>query len=140
MKGLSPATLATGVLLARISPGHLNRLRWDMNKLKCASLLLAGGLAITLPGLLPAQDPGQSPRSQEQSQAPDNQSTMNTFAGKVTKGQNGSLVLEDVTKSSSYSLDNQKLAKKFEGKAVVVTGTLDASNNIIHVKKIELAA
>jgi len=104
-----------------------------MNKLKCASLLLAGGLAITLPGLLPAQDPGQSPRSQEQSQAPDNQSTMNTFAGKVTKGQNGSLVLEDVTKSSSYSLDNQKLAKKFERKAAVDTGTLDASNNIIGI-------
>jgi hypothetical protein len=48
--------------------------------------------------------------------------------------------LEDATKSSSYSLDNQKLAKKFEGKNVVVTGTLDANNNLIHVKKIELAA
>jgi len=37
-------------------------------------------------------------------------------------------------------LDNQALAKKYEGKNVVVTGTLDEANNILHVKRIDLAA
>jgi hypothetical protein len=105
-----------------------------------ASLLLAGGLSFGLPSALRSQDPGRSPATQEQQQTPDAQDSMNTFTGKVTKGTNGGLVLEDATKGASYSLDNQKLAKKFEGKNVVITGTLDANNNLIHVKKIELAA
>jgi hypothetical protein len=105
-----------------------------------ASLFLAGGLSFGLPVALLAQDPGRSPATQEQQQTPEAQDALNTFAGKVARGTNGGLVLEDATKGASYSLDNQKLAKKFEGKNVVVTGTLDANNNLIHVKKIELAA
>jgi hypothetical protein len=104
-----------------------------------ASLLMAGALSSRLPPTMQAQDPGRAPITQEKEQMPDDQNSVNTFAGKVTKGSNGGLVLEDGTKGASYALDNQKLAKKFEGKNVVVTGTLDANNNMIHVKKIELA-
>ena len=105
-----------------------------------ASLILAGGLSLSAPACLLAQDPGRAPLTQEQAQTQDAQSTMNSFSGKVTKGENGKFMLEDVTKSSSYTLDDQKTAKKFVGKSVVVTGTLDQNTNIIHVKKIELAA
>ena len=41
--------------------------------------------------------------------------------------------------SSSYYLDDAKSPRKYEGKDVVVTGTLDAANNTIHVQKIEAA-
>jgi hypothetical protein len=41
--------------------------------------------------------------------------------------------------SSSYYLDHTKAARKYEGKDVLVTGTLDAANNTIHVQKIEAA-
>ncbi|HXT24555.1 MAG TPA: DUF5818 domain-containing protein [Candidatus Eisenbacteria bacterium] len=106
-----------------------------------ASALLAGALSLTVPSLLAVQEPTQSPQDQGQSQQRDNgQATENSFAGRITKGNSGKFMLEDASKSTSFALDNQKLAKKFEGKNVVVTGTLDQANNILHVKKIELAA
>ena len=62
-----------------------------------------------------------------------------TFSGKISMS-NGKYVLEDSTSKMSYVLDNQKKAKQFEGKSVMVTGTLDTNKNMIHVKKIEAAA
>jgi Protein of unknown function (DUF5818) len=59
--------------------------------------------------------------------------------GRITKANNGKLRLEDPSTLTSFALDNQKLAKKYAGKNVVVTGTLDEANNILHVRKIELA-
>ena len=106
-----------------------------------ASALLAGALTLTVPGAMAKQEPTQSPQDQGQSQQRDNgQATENSFAGRITKGSNGKFMLEDTSRSTSFALDDQKLAKKFEGKNVVVTGTLDETNNILHVKKIELAA
>jgi hypothetical protein len=52
---------------------------------------------------------------------------------------NGKYVLEDLTEKTSYLLDDQKSAKKYEGKTVVVTGTLDNVSNTIHVQKIATA-
>lgn len=40
---------------------------------------------------------------------------------------------------TSYQLDDQKKAQPYQGKRVVVTGTLDADNNVIHVQAIEEA-
>jgi len=105
-----------------------------------AAVLLADAFSCA-PSLTATQEPSQSPQDQGQSQQRDNgQATKNSFAGRITKGNNGKFMLEDASKSISFALDNQKLAKKFEGKNVVVTGTLDETNNILHVKKIELAA
>jgi hypothetical protein len=64
----------------------------------------------------------------------------NSFTGRIAKANNGKLILEDPSTRTSFALDNQKLAKKYEGKSVVVTGTLDEANNILRVKKIEPAA
>lgn len=117
-------------------------------KSKRVTLFLPALLASALPlaaTILP-QDPGGPPypnpprqsRPQDQPQNKD-QSELKTFAGKITKS-NGKYVLEDPTVSTPYYLDDVKSAKKFEGKNVVVTGTLDAANRTIHVQKIESAA
>jgi hypothetical protein len=68
-----------------------------------------------------------------------NQVEARTFAGTITKS-NGKYVLEDPTTKTPFSLDDQKTARQFAGKSVVVTGSLDPSKNIIHVQKIESAA
>lgn len=86
------------------------------------------------------QQSQQQSQQQDQQPADPTQSPSNSFSGKITKSDDGKFVLQDATKSSMYALDNQKLAKKFAGKNVVVTGTLDASNNLIHVEKIEASA
>jgi hypothetical protein len=106
-----------------------------------AAAWLAGVLSLTAPSLVATQEPTQSPQDQGQSQQRDNgQATENSFAGRITKGKNGKFMLEDAAKSTSFALDNQKLAQKFKGKNVVITGTLDEANHVLHVKKIELAA
>ena len=103
--------------------------------------LLAGIVSLLVPSLMALQEPAQSPQDQGQSQQRDNgQATENSFAGRITKGSKGKLMLVDPSKNTSLLLDNQTLAKKYEGKNVVVTGTLDETNNILHVKKIALAA
>jgi hypothetical protein len=108
-----------------------------------ASALLAGALSLAVPALVDGQEPRESPQNQSSTQARDNgQATTaeNSFTGRITKANNGKLMLEDPSTRTSFTLDNQKLAKKYEGKNVVVTGTLDEANNVLHVKKIDLAA
>lgn len=107
-------------------------------------LLLATALPLAAATL--TQDPGGPPypspprQSQPQGQTQNrDQPEVKTFTGKITKS-NGKYVLEDPTASSSYYLDDVQSAKKFEGKNVLVTGTLDAANRTIHVQKIESAA
>ncbi len=86
------------------------------------------------------QDPPPPRQSQTRDQSPNkDQSEVKTFAGKITRS-NGRYALEDPSASNPYYLDDAKSAKKYEGKNVVVTGTLDAANRIIHVQKIESAA
>jgi hypothetical protein len=70
---------------------------------------------------------------------PDNESQAKTFTGTITKA-NGKYVLQEATGGTSYQLDDQTNAKKYSGKSVLVTGTLDASTNTIRVQKIEASA
>jgi len=110
------------------------------------SLLLASAL-LPLAAVASPRDTNDSShravifQSQSRSQNPSqsqNESDAKTFTGKITKS-NGRYVLEDQSMNSSYYLDDTKAAQKFEGKNVVVTGTLDAQNRTIHVQKIEAA-
>jgi NAD-dependent DNA ligase len=78
-----------------------------------------------------------SSQNQKQTQS-DRQAEVKTFAGTVTFS-NGKYVLEDPSAKRSYYLDDEKAAKKFEGKMVVVTGTLDSASYTIRVQKIEAA-
>ncbi len=81
------------------------------------------------------QQPGPQQQDQQQSK---------TFQGKIMKLQDGKYAL--VTgqtaqgQMSGHFLDNQDDAKKYEGKQVKVTGTLEVASNTIHVTKIEEAA
>jgi len=64
------------------------------------------------------------------------------FKGKILKS-DGRFVLEESSNGGNYGtylLDDQATAKKYEGQRVVVTGTLDAPHNTIHVRKIEAVA
>ena len=78
-----------------------------------------------------------SSQNQKQTQG-ERQAEVKTFAGTVTFS-NGKYVLEDPSAKRSYYLDDEKAARKFEGKMVVVTGTLDSASYTIRVQKIEAA-
>jgi len=67
------------------------------------------------------------------------QPIIQTFLGTITKAGN-QFMLDDEVSKSSYQLDDQDTARKFSGKKVKVTGTLDATNNIIRVQSIEATA
>ncbi len=83
-----------------------------------------------------AQNP-DVPQSQQEPGTSDSDTQM--FGGRITKS-NGAYVLRASSGKTSFMLDDQKTAKHYEGKIVVVTGTMDKINNLIHVQKIEAVA
>ncbi len=112
------------------------------------ALILAAALCVFTPGLAAqssdnAQQPGQQQQAQQPGQQQQTQQENKTFTGKVVKVQNGQFAL--VTgqtpegKLAGHFLDNQDEAKKYEGKQVTVTGTLDVASNTIHVANIQAA-
>ena len=102
-------------------------------------------MALLLPAepLLPAKNPGPRDlhRRQETREPPRaaDPNGVKSYAGKITKS-NGQYMLQDLASSNAYLLDDQKAAKKYDGKTVLVTGVLDKKNNTIHVKRIQAAA
>jgi len=99
-----------------------------------AAVLCAFTPGLAAQGSNNKQDQGQQEQTEPQGK---------TFAGKIMKLQDGNYVLVTGQTSdghlSGHFLDNQDEAKKYEGKQVKVTGTLEAANNTIHVTKIEAA-
>jgi len=67
------------------------------------------------------------------------QPQVQTFTGMITKS-GDKFLFSDASSNASYMLDDQQAARKFDGKKVKVTGTLDAANNLIRVQSIELAS
>jgi uncharacterized protein YdeI (BOF family) len=63
---------------------------------------------------------------------------LSTFTGTIMKT-GDQFVFTDESSKSSYQLDDQQSASKFDGKKVKIIGTLDASNNTIRVQSIEAA-
>lgn len=64
------------------------------------------------------------------------QPEVETFIGTVLKsGEN--FVLSDSATKTRYTLDDTRKARPFEGKTVIVTGTLDNGSNLIHVQAIQ---
>jgi hypothetical protein len=62
-----------------------------------------------------------------------------TFTGTILKsGEN--FVLSDTATKARYLLDNQDMARPYEGKSVKVTGTIDVANNMIHIETIDEVA
>lgn len=95
----------------------------------------------------PPPEQQQAPPDQGQQAAPGQQSQdqqqSKTFAGKIMKLQNGQFALvtgqTPTGQMAGHFLDDQDNAKKYEGKQVKVTGTLEVASNTIHVTKIEAA-
>ena len=83
-------------------------------------------------GGLPGSPADRQQREQEQQQQPQ----AKTFTGKISKS-GEKFVLEEETLRMTFQLDDAKKAQPYQGKRVVVTGTLDAQNNVIHVQAIE---
>ena len=108
--------------------------------LALAALILVVGVqlnAAPVPALnifVVAQQDAPQPQSD-----PQKASDVKVFTGKVMQA-NGQYVLMDSTTQTTYALDDQEKAKQFEGKAVKVTGTFEASGNLIHISNIEPAA
>ena len=104
---------------------------------RAVPLLMAAVLCAFTPGLLAQSGSSQAPPQQSDQQS-------KTFSGKIMKLEDGKYAL--VTgqtpqgQMSGHFLDDQEQAKKFEGKQVKVTGTLEIASNTIHVTKIEEAA
>ena len=72
----------------------------------------------------------------------EDESQVKEFKGKILKSEDR-FVLEESSNGGNYGtylLDDQAAAKKYEGQRVLVTGTLDATHNTIHVRKIEAVA
>ena len=82
------------------------------------------------------QDSKTAIQSQQDEQ--NKQAAVKTFTGVIAKS-GEKFVLRDGSSNAAYQLDDQDNASKFEGKKVRVTGTLDGSNNTIHVQAIDAA-
>jgi len=122
-----------------------------MKTLNWGIMILAAGLtwisASAQSAPTPSQDPNMRPsptqptQSQSDASATSRDSTMQgqAFTGTIVKGDDGYMLQND-TKSTAYKLDDAKMAKKFSGKSVRVTGSLDASSRTIHVTDIQAAS
>jgi uncharacterized protein DUF5818 len=89
---------------------------------------------------LPRAEPGRPQTRQTQTPAQANSDEdLRFFTGKISNN-NGKYVLEGESPGGPYLLDDQKTAKRYEGKHVRVIGALDQSTNTIHVQKIQEAA
>lgn len=84
----------------------------------------------------PAQDSARSARSSQAQPAAQDQAAKE-FTGTIIK-QGRTLMLKDSTANVSYKVDDDSKVKDYVGKQVKVTGTLDASSNVIHVDSIEV--
>ncbi|MFZ3200227.1 MAG: DUF5818 domain-containing protein [Candidatus Acidiferrales bacterium] len=62
-----------------------------------------------------------------------------TFTGTISKS-GDQYVLESPFGTAPYQLDDQQIASRFAGERVTVTGTLDATDDLIHVRDIQEAS
>src|SRR5487761_991830 len=72
--------------------------------------------------------------SRAQQQTP--QQATQKFQGTIVKSK-AKYILRDKSSGATYQLDNQDQAKKFAGKDVTVSGTLDPTTNTIQVSEIK---
>ena len=100
-----------------------------------ASLILAA----VFPVAALAQDSSQNPSKQKRHHSPrSTQRPVKYVVGTICKGEDGEFLLRDDSKGL-YWLDDQSLARRFTGKPVIVTGFLDAAENLIRILKIQSA-
>jgi uncharacterized protein YdeI (BOF family) len=79
------------------------------------------------------QNPGNQGQQSPDAQGGTGQSNAQVFTGVITKV-GDKYMLQDSANSTSYDIDQQELAKKYEGQKVRIKGTLDPDGKTIHVK------
>jgi hypothetical protein len=82
----------------------------------------------------PQPDPQTQQPARPQTQQP---MPSQNFTGKIVKTGEKFILKAG---STSYQLDDQNSAKRYEGKDVRIVGTLDAGGDTIHIAKIELVS
>lgn len=60
-----------------------------------------------------------------------------TLSGRISHA-HGEFVFRDARRGTVYTLDDQQQAKRFSGRNVQITGTVDSKTNVVHVHKIAL--
>lgn len=90
--------------------------------------------------LLLAERPAQQPDQQTTQPAnpPAQPPAAQTFTGTIVK--DGSRYILKVSGNSVCQLDDQEKVKRYEGKQVKIAGTLDATDNSLHITSIELVS
>jgi hypothetical protein len=83
-----------------------------------------------------AQHPGQGPASRQHDDM-QKQNASQTFAGTIMKS--GNQYVLRTADNVRYQLDDQARAKKYEGKQVQVTGSLDETSGTIRVEEMKAA-
>ncbi len=83
-----------------------------------------------------APDGKPEPKGQQQAEPDAQQSTAQSVSGTIVKV-GGKYVLE-TPDNLAYQLDDQEKASQYEGKHVKITGTLDRTTGILHLKTVEL--
>ena len=84
-----------------------------------------------------AQPPAQRQAPDQSEPAPDSQAQSPQNGGHIYSGtivKSGDKWMLQETGGTSYDIDRQDLAKKYEGKQVRINGTLDPDGKTIHVK------
>src|SRR6267142_53565 len=79
------------------------------------------------------------PSQQDSSQESSKQQDTKAFTGMIVKD-GGKLVLKDMSSNMAYKVDDEKKVKDYVGKMVKITGTLDASRNVIQIESIEIVS
>jgi hypothetical protein len=80
----------------------------------------------------------EAPAQSSHAQPAESNPASRMLTGRIVKAQSKFVLI--TADNLTYQLDDQERAKEFEGKQVNVLGSLDVSNNMIHVEKIELAS
>ncbi len=101
-----------------------------------STLPLVGGILAQLPQI--QRDRSQTLPIQTSLQI-NNDEDLKFFTGKIYSN-NGRYMLDGESSRGPYLLDDQKMAKQYDGKHVRVIGVLEAANNTIHVRNIEEAS
>jgi hypothetical protein len=84
------------------------------------------------------QQPDQEGQQPANPQAQQLQPAAQMFTGTIMK--DGTRYVLKVSSNSTYQLDDQDKAKQYEGKQVIVGGTLDANGKSLHIISIELVS
>jgi Protein of unknown function (DUF5818) len=105
--------------------------------LASAALLFSISLVIADSGVKAATaSAGQTAAAENEGSNPDQ---LHTYAGVIVSMNGARYILRDDENDTWYHLDDQQAAGKFLGKKVLVSGQLDATTDMIHVRGIEEA-